>query len=701
MPFKNNPGCNCCEPDPGCCQVIDVKPLPTMTVVDGVATYSDTTWNGSYVTGVSGTDNTVPANTTLTINVPIGCTDYVVDVEVLDDKSNALTGWGNGMRIKVGDCLQAECDKPAVSGVQDPTIISQHEVAYVDRDYAGTGLVGYGDNYMTYRFSELFTHGTMISKVRGDAAPDYRSGYYGGGINDVYTSRHPHDAQGLTVQITIETKDDDIEIGLVRVTSGHRMCSEIADLNITPTELCQTVFESSQLYTVRDPMTELTSVSGGLQRQYVKTGSEVGEFDLPGCETNLDCSYEYTVTFGFDHFDGAYPWQLVWDGGALPAGRAAEIDTYLQKCTLHNWQHNDRLYDWTSYLWKETQLDTNFTLTSSLTITGDCDIVVPSAADEITHMENFVSNYLYPSNGIPFFGDLTDCASTCQYDMRYCGATVPQVYRSWGLSGNPPTEQYKSIDLITSRASVASVFTTPSTWPQAKSSIGVIKTTTLSQTAYTDVDQDGAGDSCCYYDTTVYTGYEVTRVEDCVAGKIAMYNPQDDSADYPDYQYQYIGGDDWFGLDHGIPTRDKQLSALSLYIADEDITFEAETGLVMRYTKANTTTYRPDYETCNCDCTADELYLGDLTNIGSGYPPCNYFHRMMQFSDGSETWYLWWSLNEVYPYDKINVYLRRLSDCKEIEFLNISDRTWPDTSGSVTKTGSNSDGDTISVTFHA
>ena len=698
MALQNNPGCDCCDEPADCCQVIDVKPLPTLTEVGGVATYNDTAWDAQYVSGVEGTDNTVPANTTVTINVPIGCTDYVVDIEVLDDASDALTGWGEGLRIKVGDCLQVESERPAQSGVQNPTLISQHVVDYVDRDSSGS-LTQYGDNYITYRFSELFTRATMISQLSGTTSPSYRTNYSGGGSNEVFTSRLPHDAQGLTVQITIETKDDAVEIGLIRVTSGHRMCNEITDLSITPTELCNTVIPDYELYTVREPVSELELQSGSLGRSYVKSGT-VGESQfIPPCIRH-DCDYEYSVDFTFDHYTGLYAWVLHWDGGTLPAGRSTEVDTYLTKCTTHSWQHGDKLIDWTAYEWREAPLTPNFTIETSITIDGDCNIVVPSADDETTNASNFWANYLYPSNGVPGLGDATQETNNCLLDLIYCGddalgETDPKVYRSYILGST--TAFRKTIDLIVTRSTVDNSFGTPTTRPQAGSTVIPIKTTDYQRSAFTDTGGD------CNFDTTVYTGYHVTNREDCVAGKIPMYNPRDESTDYPAYKYSFIGGEELQGLDDGIPTRDKQLSALSLFLNDEGETFEAETGLVMRYTQANLASYRPDYDTCGCDCTADELYIDDMTTIfntgGSGN--CNYFHRIMQFSDGSETWYIWWTLNQVSPYDKINVYLRRRSDCKEVEFLNISDRTWPDTSGAVTKTGSNTDGDTISITFHA
>jgi len=102
---RRNPQC-CCDVT-GCCELQVVKPLPVRTVDGGGnVSYSDTAWNASYVTGISGTDNTIPANTTVTISVPIGCTDYVVDVEVLDDAGRNVTNSSPGLTIKVGDCLQ-------------------------------------------------------------------------------------------------------------------------------------------------------------------------------------------------------------------------------------------------------------------------------------------------------------------------------------------------------------------------------------------------------------------------------------------------------------------------------------------------------------------------------------------------------------------------------------------------------------------
>jgi hypothetical protein len=73
----------------------------------------------------------------------------------------------------------------------------------------------------------------------------------------------------------------------------------------------------------------------------------------------------------------------------------------------------------------------------------------------------------------------------------------------------------------------------------------------------------------------------------------------------------------------------------------------------------------------------------------------------MEFSDGSETWYLLYSDSTTWPYNTIDLFFRRKSDCYEIQFTGISNTNTPSSTGSVTKTGTNSDGDTVSIDVYA
>ena len=117
----------------------------------------------------------------------------------------------------------------------------------------------------------------------------------------------------------------------------------------------------------------------------------------------------------------------------------------------------------------------------------------------------------------------------------------------------------------------------------------------------------------------------------------------------------------------------------------------------MNYTAVNFSTTRPDYATCGCACTASELFQDDMIGIPifpSGF--CGYYHRWMEFTDGTDTWYVKWF--NTYPFNLTNwqFLFRRASDCKEIEFTGVSNAL-PSTSGSVTKTATNSNSDTLSI----
>jgi len=71
----------------------------------------------------------------------------------------------------------------------------------------------------------------------------------------------------------------------------------------------------------------------------------------------------------------------------------------------------------------------------------------------------------------------------------------------------------------------------------------------------------------------------------------------------------------------------------------------------------------------------------------------------MEFTDGTDTWYVKW--NQVSGFPSTWTFLfRRESDCKEIEFTGVSS-TLPSTVNSVQKTSTNTNGDTLSIEVYS
>jgi len=217
-------------------------------------------------------------------------------------------------------------------------------------------------------------------------------------------------------------------------------------------------------------------------------------------------------------------------------------------------------------------------------------------------------------------------------------------------------------------------------YPAASNSAAVSRDLSFTRAAYNDT----TGNAC--YDTYSFSAIDVDVSEDATITKIPTYDESDSSGAT---EYQRIGG---IGYEF-IPTRDLHLQNLSLYIADESATFTATNGLVMLYTAINSTSYRPDYATCGCPCTASELYYDDLFTLGTS---CVSYHRWMEFSDGTDTWYVKWESVYGFPLYTWTFLFRRKSDCKEIEFTGVSS-SLPSTTNRVNKTATNGNSDTLSI----
>ena len=730
MAIKHSPGCQCCGGVTTCCETIEVKPLPTRTVVGGVASYSDTTWNSSYVTGISGTDNTVPANTTVTINVPIGCTDYVVDVEVLDDNGELTTSSDPGLFIKVGDCLQASNELPPVTpssfwdgstvsdDIQWPLIYSQHDCRTLERDsfnLTKTTITRpfYGDFYAAYRFAEVFNSAAMESRVVAYRAPPWRSDASTDKADQASTMRLPHDAGGLTVQITIQTGGSPVEIGVIKVYSGHRACTAISSLDDVPiTEDCNLDLDDyptaqNPWYTVTNPASYI--VNNGATSQ---TANKTGPILSSGGCSDPACDYDYSASLDMSFWTGNISWVLRKAAGhayyeydssdpivgqygiGVPAAAysdattadATALDGYITKVGDHSWTHSDRLIDWRAYAYAEPDLDgDNYTISHSLSVTGTCDVVASSQATIDAILDTRRDDRIYPSGG-PLFLSMPSSTSAPCFGPVFCPGD-PQVQHDnigfqLGSTGRRhcrplmPRGEFSSSYGVENFWSLSGSFV----YPAASNSAAVSKDLSFTRAAYNDT----TGNAC--YDTYSFSAIDVDVSEDATITKIPTYDESDSSGAT---EYQRIGG---IGYEF-IPTRDLHLQNLSLYIADESATFTATNGLVMLYTAINSSSYRPDYATCGCPCTASELYYDDLFTLGTS---CVSYHRWMEFSDGTDTWYVKWESVYGFPLYTWTFLFRRKSDCKEIEFTGVSS-SLPSTTNRVNKTATNGNSDTLSI----
>ena len=712
MPVKHSPGCTCCGVT-SCCDTFVVKPLPTRTVDGSVVTYSDTEWNSQYVTGMTGTDNTVPANTTVTIEVPIGCTDYVVDVEVLDDNGSNVTS-ADGLRIKVGDCLQAECDfeyghsYPTYTqqDVQWPTLISQHAVETAERDTVdGLGNVTrpfYGDFYAAYRFFEKFYSAAMSSGVFAFRAPDYRSDTSTAIMNgSVSTRRISHDAGGLTVKITIETGSQAVEIGLIRVNSGHISCSNFTSLTNVPT---QEECVDSPLYVIEDPASVIVN-NGASSISVSADGDVIGQ----GCGVFANyplCTFDYDATLNISQWSGNYVWDVKYDNVDATVAQASALSSYLSKCKSHSWLHSDALVNWKRYKYVESEVDSSsYSLSHTMSITGTCNIVATSQSRVNTHLNGRKDNQVIPRYGMltlvlgatnTYTGQTGCLTAVIPYLPEYCNNDSQLLYENLGLNGLNSNLSPQTLDPIANELHIASKFNLPSgyAWPNAKQS----KTTERLYEFYQASSSNSATDVCLSAEqidegktnsvSWTSTGWDVDVTHEADITKIADYSDTDPN-------YTFLGGR---GELEPLAVRDQHLRNLSLYISDEDVTFEATDSSIMNYTAVNYSTNRPDYATCGCACTASELYLEDLyrLNLTYAFAPtdgCATNHRWLQFTDGTDTWYAKW---QKVGSSSWTFLFRRDSDCKEIEFTGVSNAI-PDTTNKVTKTKTNASGDTLSV----
>lgn len=716
MPFKNNPGCSCCEDvDLGCCQTIDIKPMPTRTVNGSVVTYSDTAWDATYVSGISGTDNTVPANTTVTISVPVGCTDYVVDVEVLDDAGQHVTNSSPGLTIKVGDCLQASNVNRATNSVeldygtstdtiQNPTIFSQHDVDTVERDSAD--LSGnpirpfYGDYYSAYRFFEIFHAAHMRSGINSYRNPKWRSDVTPQINGQVESLRLPPDAGGLTIQVTIETGSQAVEIGKVTIYSGHHNCTVITALDDVPLggPVCPDV-----RYTVTDPSSYI--VNNGASTQ---TSSKSGSVQPNGFCAVPTCSYTYSTSFNFSQWTGNHNWDLYFydlgaynippgvtfydDGSAATTSQQNALLAYLGKCVSHQWSHSDRLVDWRLFEWVEPELNAStYSISHSLSITGTCNIVAESQANITAYLDTIRDKRILPSQGPLFVEQPGYIPYSACHEPTFCTGDPQTVYS--GISYNPfpsytaPPRSCKPVMLETSGLSEPNVkdfwnLSSSFTYPAAKATATPSRTFSFVRSAVTN-----ATNPICSF-TYSHNLVDVDVSDEATITKIPFYIESDFNATLLGGNHFYIAS-----------TRDNHLKNLELYIASESSTFTATNGIVMQYTAINLSTNRPDYATCNCPCTASELFNDDIIKLNKGTSPpvlCARYHRWMEFTDGTDTWYVKWFTT--YPHDISDwqFLFRRASDCKEISFTGVSNAL-PSSTGSVTKTGSNSNSDTMSI----
>ena len=716
MPFKNNPGCSCCEEvDRGCCQTIVVKPLPTRTVNGSVVTYSDTAWDTTYASGISGTDNTVPANTTVTISVPVGCTDYAVDVEVLDDAGQHVTNSSPGLTIKVGDALQAsnvnKATDPSVFGYsysgtfQWPTIFSQHNVATNNRDGVGPSSITrpyYNDYYAAYRFFEIFYAATMESGVVAYGQPPWRSDVSTLQNQSVSSARLPHDAGGLTIAITIETGAYPVEIGLVQVHSGHHSCTTISSLDGIPQgENCPAGVGGATnvaWYTVTDPASYV--VNNGSNTQ---TTSKSGDVQRAGLCADPLCTYTYSSTFNFSQWTGNHNWDLKHydlagyfnnsaytsyqsSGSAASSGLQTSLGTYLGKVANHQWSHSDRLVDWRLFDWVEPELNSaTYAISHTLSISGSCNVVAETQANITSDLDAIRDNRVYPSGGPLFMQQNYVDGLPCP-EPTYCSGDPQTVFENiqYSPTGSYTPRSCKPImpeDDLLNTTSVKTFWDLASgfTFPSAKNTATVERDFEFNRAAVSSFTA-----STCSF-TYSHNAVDVDVTDDATITKIPFYVESD-------LNQTLIGGDRFYIAS----TRDNHLKNLELYVADETSTFTATNGIVMQYTAINASTNRPDYATCGCTCTASELFQDDLISISSFSGLCAKYHRWMEFTDGTDTWYVQWFTS--YPHDTSDweFLFRRASDCKEISFTGVSNAL-PSSTGSVTKTGSNSNSDTMSI----
>lgn len=704
---RRNPQC-CCEPA-GCCETITVKPLPLRTVgVGGVVSYSDTAWDASYVSGVSGTDNTIPANTTVTISVPIGCTDYAVDVEVLDDAGQSVTDGSPGLRIKVGDCLQAEnylglATSPASDDYEWPTIISQHDADTVERDtFDGLGNISrpfYGDQYVAYRFYETFHNAAMNSGIASFIQPPYRFDVSTLAGQSVNTRRLPHDAGGLTVQITIETGSDAVEIGFIQVHAGHVGCTSISSLTGLPTDqLCgQDISETTDdppYYTVIDPASFITN-----NGPTVSTGYADGDVLEVGCTTAPSCTFDYDASLDISIWTGNHGWDLKRDP-VFPYGNTSyseltdatsaqetELKAYLSKVASHSWTHSDVLIDWRMFRWYEALLDCDLlAISHTLSIIGTCNIVAASQAFIDGALDTVRDNYCVPSGGPMTI--ITASTNPCGGDYPiFCTGDPQLVFQN--ISYRIGSALRRSIPVIEAETAIETFFNLSSfTFPNASAQATPERDYSFTRSAF-----NGTHTNVCGGTNTINYGYnamDIDVTEDATITKIPEYSETD-------LVYIMQGGRGSGFYTHPLATRDKHLQSLSLYVADESATFTASIGTVMIPTAVDYSGTRPDYATCGCPCTASTIYSDDLYTTGS--PICVYWHRWMEFTDGIDTWYCRWE--QVFGFPATWTFLfRRASDCKEIEFTGVS-ATVPSTANSVQKTSTNANSDTLSITVYS
>lgn len=739
MPLKNNPGCDCCDDVNNCCQTITVKPLPlrTVDILTGLASYDDTTWNSSYVSGISGTDNTVPANTTVTIAVPIGCTDYVVDVEVLDDAGQHSSTSEQGLFIKVGDCLQASNEIPSVvpssfwsastinDKIQWPITYSQHDCRVFERDYFNSTYTTitrpfYGDFYAAYRFAEIFTSAAMESTVAAYRAPPYRFDTSTSLFNQCSTLRHPHDAGGMTVQITIRTGANAVEIGMIKVYAGHRLCSSITSLSDVPlSEVCNLDLSDNDTadnpwFTVKNCQSFITNNGD----DYL-TSSKSGPVQTSSGCASPTCTYDYTANLDISAWNGLYSWRTMksdlfsyyqydYSDGAFrsvdqpfetapltsyanaSAGDIATLNSHLDKLLNQNWTHSDRLIDWRQYLYQEVDLSDELAIDHSLTITGSCNIVASSQATIDADLNAVRDRFPYPSTGFLFMETIADVSALCTSTPTFCTGWSQQTYDSISYSTGSAGATYAR-PLMPEGEFAASDYGVKKTYglldshafPAAGQTQSISDDHSFVLSPYSVTQQSG-----CFLSYS-FNGYDYDVSNQATIGKIPTYGENDNGGSY---EYTRIGGK---GFDN-IPTRDYHLQNLSLYINSESSTFTAATGLVMQYTAINSSQTRPDYSTCGCPCTASELYSDDLFSINN---PCVKYHRWMQFTDGTDTWYCKWVITYTglpSPPTYWTFLFRRKSDCKEIEFTEVSS-TLPNTTRKITKTKTNSSSDTLSV----
>jgi hypothetical protein len=709
---RRNPQC-CCEVA-GCCEVKVIKPLPLRTAIPGGgASYSDTAWNASYVSGISGTDNTIPANTTVTISVPIGCTDYAVDVEVLDDAGQNVADGSPGLRIKVGDCLQAQNylqtqTSPQSDVYEWPTIISQHDADTVERDtFDGVGNITrpfYGDEYIAYRFYEVFHNAAMNSGIASFIQPPFRFDVSTSSGESVNTRRLPHDAGGLTVQITIETGSYPVEIGLIQVHSGHVSCSTISSLDGVPTDQ---ICDSIPVYTVTDPDSFITN-NGPSVSTIFADGDVIAESSIayPSCSNS--CSFDYDAELDISIWTGNHAWNLIRDP-LIPYGsssatltdattaQSTELSAYLTKVASHGWTHSDVLIDHRMFKWYEPELDCDqLSLTHTLSITGTCNITASNQAALDSELDAYRDDYCTPSGGpLTLNGYFTSpCINAFRISFpHWCNGFSAYNYGPGSfynlISFISVSRSRRNIPVIDTQSNIQSFFNlAPAfTYPNASSSVTAERDYSFTRSAYSNTITNVCGDTNSI--TYGNNAMDIDVTEDATITKIPEYSETD-------LVYTMNGGRDGGFYTHPLATRDKHLQSLSLYIADESATFTASIGTVMIPTAVDYSGTRPDYATCGCPCTASTIYSDDLYTTGS--PTCVYWHRWMEFTDGTDTWYCKWE--QVFGFPSTWTFIfRRASDCKEIEFTGVS-ATVPSTVNSVQKTSTNANSDTLSITVY-